>query len=200
MAANGPTPWYDERITPELPLEQIDRELDARHVRVAAHLTADDIAEVEALVAAIPSPTEVILDAATAKLGPPRHWHAEIWDSIATVKRVFENQTEINDASSTALRAQIGINAQFRAALAEQSAIIAGQRAAIEVLRGWVQERADGVSNLGTRVAKLEDGFTKFRARVLAGFPSIGEAEIEMGTPKEQITEIWPETEEDNCG
>ena len=82
----------------------------------------------------------------------------------------------------------------------EQSALIVGQRAAIEALRGWIQECADGVSNLGTRVAKLEDGFTKFRARVLAGFPSIGEAEIEMGTPEEQITEIWPETEEDNCG
>ena len=46
--------------------------------------------------------------------------------------------------------------------IAEQSALIVGQRAAIEALRGWIQECADGVSNLGTRVAKLED------ARLLA--------------------------------
>ena len=48
--------------------------------------------------------------------------------------------------------------AQLKRRVAEQSAIIVGQRAAIEELRGWVQERADGVSNLGMRVAKLEDG------------------------------------------
>ena len=46
----------------------------------------------------------------------------------------------------------------LQATVAEQSAIITGQRAAIEELRGWIQERADGVSNLGMRVAKLEDG------------------------------------------
>ncbi len=172
-AGHKRTPWWDESITPEIPQEQLDRELDARRVRVAAHLTADDIAEVEALVAAIPSPTEVILDAATAKLGPPRHWHAEIWDSIATVKRVFENQTEINDASSTALRAQIGINAQLRAALAEQSALITEQRAAIEELRGWIQECSDGVSNLGMRVAKLEDAVPS------VGKPTMQEQESE---------------------
>ncbi len=31
-------------------------------------------------------------------------------------------------------------------------------RGAIEELRGWIQECSDGVSNLGTRVARLEDG------------------------------------------
>ena len=41
--------------------------------------------------------------------------------------------------------------------VAEQSTIIAGQRAAIEALRVWVQERADGVSNLGMRLSKHED-------------------------------------------
>ncbi len=45
----------------------------------------------------------------------------------------------------------------------EQDAIIADQRAAIEALRGWIQERADGVSNLGMRVAKLEDALEVVR-------------------------------------
>ncbi len=38
-------------------------------------------------------------------------------------------------------------------------------RAAIEELRGWIQECADGVSNLGTRVAKLEDAAREWRDR-----------------------------------
>ncbi len=42
--------------------------------------------------------------------------------------------------------------------VAEQDALIVGQRTAIETLRGWIQECDDGVSNLGMRVAKLEDG------------------------------------------
>ncbi len=72
----------------------------------------------------------------------------------------------------------------------EQSALITGQRAAIEELRGWIQERDDGVSNLGMRVAKLEDkldrsldtingGFEAlnvFYDRVVAALPSAGES------------------------
>lgn len=38
----------------------------------------------------------------------------------------------------------------------EQNAIIVGQRAAIEALREWSQERDDGISNLGMRTARLE--------------------------------------------
>ena len=55
--------------------------------------------------------------------------------------------------------------------VAEQSALITGQRAAIEELRGWIQECADGVSNLGMRVAKLEDACKArdARQRELAG-------------------------------
>ncbi len=45
----------------------------------------------------------------------------------------------------------------------EQSALITGQRAAIEELRGWVQECSDGVSNLGMRVATLEDALEVVR-------------------------------------
>ncbi len=47
--------------------------------------------------------------------------------------------------------------------VAEQSTIIAGQRAAIEALRVWIQECSDGVSNLGMRVAKLEDALEVVR-------------------------------------
>ena len=50
-----------------------------------------------------------------------------------------------------------GLAANLAQIIAENQAIITGQRAAIEELRGWIQECADGVSNLGTRVAKLED-------------------------------------------
>ena len=57
------------------------------------------------------------------------------------------DETSDNEAAIKALQAT----------LAEQSALITGQRAAIEELRGWSQECADGVSNLGMRVAKLED-------------------------------------------
>ncbi len=38
-------------------------------------------------------------------------------------------------------------------------------RAAIEALRGWVQECSDGVSNLGMRMAKLEDAAQEWRSR-----------------------------------
>ncbi len=55
----------------------------------------------------------------------------------------------------------------------EQSALITGQRAAIEELRGWIQECSDGVSNLGMRVAKLEDAVPS------VGKPTMQEQESE---------------------
>ncbi|KKN35227.1 hypothetical protein LCGC14_0785990 [marine sediment metagenome] len=58
-----------------------------------------------------------------------------------------------------------GLRGVLRRRIDEQDAIITGQRAAIEELRGWVQERADGVSNLGMRVAKLEDVAQEWRGR-----------------------------------
>ena len=42
---------------------------------------------------------------------------------------------------------------------------IAKLESRLDELRGWIQERADGVSNLGTRVAKLEDAAQEWRNR-----------------------------------
>lgn len=49
----------------------------------------------------------------------------------------------------------------------------------IAELRDRIQERDDGVSNLGMRLSRLEDGFAEFRARVIAAVPSVGKRQEE---------------------
>ena len=81
--------------------------------------------------------------------------HKEIYDEFTTLRRTARGLRD-------ALRRRID---EQDAIIAENQAIITGQRAAIEELRVWVQERADGVSNLGMRVAKLEDAAREWRDR-----------------------------------
>ena len=113
------TPWYDERITPEIPQGQIDREAIPDHALVNSRMreqrAADGRGRTPGNFSGGPSPEQ-------GPLVPIDTMDPEV-------------------------------------------------RAAIEALRGWVQECSDGVSNLGMRVAKLEDACKArdARQRELAG-------------------------------
>ncbi len=95
---DGKTPWYDKRSTPEILLEQIEREFRAQQEPEPERAPEQRAASVE--------------------------------------QTASENQRDIAKLQSQ-----------------------------IEELRVWVQERADGVSNLGTRVAKLEDAAREWHNR-----------------------------------
>ena len=104
---------------------------------------------------------------------PPPPPHDAIWASLSELednkvnplrKDVDRWMDDLEKRGDETSDNEAAIKA-LQATLAEQSALIAGQRAAIEALRGWIQERADGVSNLGMRVAKLEDAAQEWRDR-----------------------------------
>ncbi len=84
--------------------------------------------------------------------------HKEIYDEIAGLRRRLARQGGRLETLRLTVQNERGLAANLAQIIAENQALIAGQRAAIEALRGWIQERDDGVSNLGMRVAKLEDG------------------------------------------
>ncbi len=162
------TPWYDERITPEIPLEQLDREAIPDHALVNSRMreqrAADGQGRTPGNFSGGPSPEQGPL-VPIATMDPEVRNAIDAQDNAIDEQEVtidklrkdvdrwmddLEKRGDETSDNEAAIKA-------LQATLAEQSAIITGQRAAIEALRGWVQERADGVSNLGMRVAKLED-------------------------------------------
>lgn len=97
--------------------------------------------------------------------------------------------------------------AQLERRVAEQSAIIVGQRSAIEELRAVFEECAQGARHLAGRLDKAErraemlrnwteqiDGrIIAFQARLIEAFPSIGKTTI-----AEQCAASWPREEGDS--
>ena len=119
---DGKTPWYDERITPEIPLVPIDT-MDPE-VRAAIDAQDNAIEEQDATIDKLRKDVDRWMDD-LEKRG---------------------DETSDNEAAIKALQAT----------LAEQSALITGQRAAIEKLRVVFEEVAQGARHLAGRIDKLE--------------------------------------------
>ena len=145
---------------------------------------------------------KAIQDEVNATLGPTPEQRAQL------AREAESDDIKLNGVGLAILERRV----------AEQSALITGQRAAIdklearidnhqghvedklEELRGWVQERADGVSNLGMRVAKLEDAAQDDRNERLDNYQSrLNRLERQAHRVREQFPQVATQTtEEDN--
>ena len=218
------TPWYDERITPEIPLEQLDREAIPDHALVNSRMreqrAADGQGRTPGNFSGGPSPEQgplvpidtmdpEVRNAIDAQDNAIGEQEVTIDKLRKDVDRWIDDLEKRGDETSDN---EVAIKA-LQATLAEQSAFITGQRAAIEELRGWIQECSDGVSNLGTRLSKHEDMHTRLggvlaawmRAtnaqlhRLLWGHPSLQQptASERQAITRLELT-ITREAEEDN--
>ena len=134
---------------------------------------------------------KAIQDEVNATLGPTPEQRAQL------AREAESDDIKLNGVGLAILERRV----------AEQSALITGQRAAIdklearidnhqghvedklEELRVWVQERADGVSNLGMRLGKLEDAESDFEKHVHARL-------MRLETQAKRVREQYPSVAE----
>ncbi|KKN61576.1 hypothetical protein LCGC14_0520290 [marine sediment metagenome] len=149
---DGKTPWYDERITPEIPLEQIDREAIPDYALVDSRMREQRAADGQGRTpeqraageyVAIDTMDPEVRGAIDAQDNAIEEQDATIDKPRKDVDRWMDDLEKRGDETSDN---EAAIKALY-VTIAEQSALITGQRAAIEALRVVFEEwrRARGI-------------------------------------------------------